>query len=595
MEVCTEEFSFDYDHAGRETSTSLKLFLASGKLGIDKNYLLDSRTYDEFGRVSRQILFDNKDQITTNYRADGKLSSTSGKIFSQAFYYDDAKPTPYGDQYFNGRISSVNTRQCDNSYRFYHQYDYANRLSSATMYDDNGNRYLRFKEEFGYDKMGNITSLYRTTPKGDVNVLSLSYNGNQVQSTKDYSESRWPDEYEYLFCRWNNETNTYLYDKNGNESRNMARNMLHARYNNLNLPDSICFSGGNTLQISYLSDGRRLRTTSKTYRTALAIPLDNVLILSDPSAVHEEIQDGNLLFRDGCLSELRIPGGYISLRNDTTKRSHVKPYYYIKDYWGSVRATCDGETGDILQSLEYFPSAAIFRRSGYGFQNRRFCGKEELAMHGFDMYDSQARLQYTRIPRFSTMDPLMERYYHLSPYTYCANNPIKYVDPDGRKIVIGNIMGRIAAFFGVDNFESQVQNQLEQLKETDKDIKDMIDKMENSELTVKIVPTNNRKETYRNATEKNYPNAEVKQGSTIYYNMNSKSNHLGSRPAIIGLAHELGHADDFINGRGVNWNNKAKDTERKAARQQAESHAINIENKVRKALNEPLRPLDYFK
>ena len=106
------------------------------------------------------------------------------------------------------------------------------------MYNYEGNKYLRFKEEFGYDKMGNITSLYRTTPKGDVNVLSLSYNGNQIVSTEDYSESRWPDEYDFMFCRWSKETNAYLYDENGNESRNIARDMLHARYNNLNLPRS---------------------------------------------------------------------------------------------------------------------------------------------------------------------------------------------------------------------------------------------------------------------------------------------------------------------------------------------------------------------
>ena len=198
MEVCTEELSFEYDHAGREVSSSLELFLASGKLGINKSYSLQNRNYDEFGRISHQDLFNNKDQITTTYRIDGKLNSTSGNIFSQVFYYDEAKPTPYGDQYFNGRISSIATRQCDNSYRIYHQYDYAGRLSSAMMYNYEGNKYLRFKEEFGYDKMGNITSLYRTTPKGDVNVLSLSYNGNQIVSTEDYSESRWPDEYDFM-------------------------------------------------------------------------------------------------------------------------------------------------------------------------------------------------------------------------------------------------------------------------------------------------------------------------------------------------------------------------------------------------------------
>ena len=196
---------------------------------------------------------------------------------------------------------------------------------------------------------------------------------------------------------------------------------------------------------------------------------------------------------------------------------------------------------------------------------------------------------------FTTRDPLCEEYYDISPYVYCANNPMRYVDPDGRKIVVGSFWGRVAAFFGADNFESQVQTQIEQLKETDEDVKNMIEDMEDSELEVKIVPTNNRKETSKNATEKNYPNAEVKQGSTIYYDVNSKSNHLGPRPPIIGLAHELGHADDYINGRGVNWNKKETTKEKKDAKQQAENHAIEIENKVRKAMGEPLRPLDYFK
>ena len=30
------------------------------------------------------------------------------------------------------------------------------------------------------------------------------------------------------------------------------------------------------------------------------------------------------------------------------------------------------------------------------------------------------------------MDPLCEKYYNISPYSYCAGNPIRYVDPDGR-------------------------------------------------------------------------------------------------------------------------------------------------------------------
>ena len=33
------------------------------------------------------------------------------------------------------------------------------------------------------------------------------------------------------------------------------------------------------------------------------------------------------------------------------------------------------------------------------------------------------------------MDPLCEKYYGISPYAYCGNNPMNVVDPDGKKVV----------------------------------------------------------------------------------------------------------------------------------------------------------------
>ena len=36
--------------------------------------------------------------------------------------------------------------------------------------------------------------------------------------------------------------------------------------------------------------------------------------------------------------------------------------------------------------------------------------------------------------RFSTEDPMAEKYYSISPYAYCANNPILFIDPDGMQL-----------------------------------------------------------------------------------------------------------------------------------------------------------------
>lgn len=46
--------------------------------------------------------------------------------------------------------------------------------------------------------------------------------------------------------------------------------------------------------------------------------------------------------------------------------------------------------------------------------------------------------------RFLSMDPLAEKYPWMSPYAYCMNNPIKYIDPDGRDIVITGVLSQEA-------------------------------------------------------------------------------------------------------------------------------------------------------
>jgi hypothetical protein len=53
-------------------------------------------------------------------------------------------------------------------------------------------------------------------------------------------------------------------------------------------------------------------------------------------------------------------------------------------------------------------------------------------MHGMGLYDFGARQLDEMVPGFLTVDPLCEKYYSVSPYVYCANNPMRYIDPDGR-------------------------------------------------------------------------------------------------------------------------------------------------------------------
>ncbi len=65
-------------------------------------------------------------------------------------------------------------------------------------------------------------------------------------------------------------------------------------------------------------------------------------------------------------------------------------------------------------------------------------------MHGYDTYDYGARGMYPALMRFTTPDPLAGRYYSVSPYAYCGDNPVMFVDPDGRDpIYAKNFWGKV--------------------------------------------------------------------------------------------------------------------------------------------------------
>lgn len=84
---------------------------------------------------------------------------------------------------------------------------------------------------------------------------------------------------------------------------------------------------------------------------------------------------------------------------------------------------------------DYYPFGTPFSSRLYaiksGYQPFKYNGKEFDMMHGLNTYDYGARQYYPLLARWDRVDPLCEKYYNVSPYAYCHNNPINRIDPDG--------------------------------------------------------------------------------------------------------------------------------------------------------------------
>ena len=132
--------------------------------------------------------------------------------------------------------------------------------------------------------------------------------------------------------------------------------------------------------------------------------------------------------------------------------------YYHRDHLGNTCAVWNATADSVVQRTLYYAGGMPMAGStGQPYQPYKYNGKEFVTAYGYDEYDSQARWYYPAVMRTTTIDPLSEKYYATSPYVWCANNSVKYVDLDGREIVIGRWYGRILALMGIKNFEYKVQ------------------------------------------------------------------------------------------------------------------------------------------
>ena len=202
-------------------------------------------------------------------------------------------------------------------------------------------------------------------------------------------------------------------------TKDLNSNITSIQYNCLNLPSRIYFTNRHIMDYVYNADGELLQMSARALHQLPRPRLDTKYYV------------GNVVYFLGKLS-LLTDEGYVTFASSGTPTYH----YYLKDHLGNVRVVFK-QTGTVEQRNDYYPSGALMATStGGSVQPYKYNGKELERMNGLDLYDYGARWMDAALGRFTTMDPLCEKYYGISPYAYCAGNPVNLVDPDGRDIVL---------------------------------------------------------------------------------------------------------------------------------------------------------------
>lgn len=443
-----ELYTYDYDHARR-------LLKTSHKLGSNAEVILSENTFNDLGQLATTQRHGRSDLTTTyTYNVRSWLKSVStGDLFTQALYYNESYGGGTGR--YNGNISAMSWKASgDEGLRGYaFGYDRLSRLTAAN-YLLNGSVNTNYNTSYSYDKHGNLKTLmrYGKTGSNDYGVmdnLTYTYKGNQLYNVSDsgtdplYSGA-------FNFVDGNKgSSQEYKYDSNGNMQEDSNKKITKIQYNPLNLPLALQFTNGNRTDYLYDSDGIKHRVTYSTAVNNVSVPMGEIRPLSsdEVSTTHTVDYCGNVIYEGGNLSKILTEVGYITL-SGTSPTYH----YYLKDHQGNNRVVTywDGSKWVIEQVNHYYPFGGLFAEGTSGSsQPYKYNGKELDRTHGLDWYDYSARHYDAALGRFTTMDPLAEKYFSFGSYTYCINNPIKYVDPTGQ--FASPIYGKDGKLLGTDD------------------------------------------------------------------------------------------------------------------------------------------------
>lgn len=267
-------------------------------------------------------------------------------------------------------------------------------------------------EMYGYDALNRLTSV----DYGDGQTQGYTFDpmGNRLTKTDNQN----PNE-TYVSNAANMTTSRnlspYTYDANGNTLTGGGRTNVWDSQNRL----YSCAYGVNTNLFTYGSDGLRRTSVTNGTRTDFALDGDTVV---------REMRDIN---SDGNLESIATYFNGMYKRDDTNGTVR----WYIYDGLGSVLAEVD-PSGNVTAGRKYDVYGLV--RSGQaGISKHKFVGKlGHVSEDETGLIYMRARYMDPVLGKFVSEDPALNG---CNWYAYCNDNPVNFVDENGKEISWTNI------------------------------------------------------------------------------------------------------------------------------------------------------------
>jgi RHS repeat-associated protein len=282
----------------------------------------------------------------------------------------------------NGNVAAItNNRDTTRSQSF--TYDALNRLFTAKTASTSGTKC--WDEQFGYDPWANLLTISRISGYTCSNEELL----NVAATTK-------------------NQISGYTYDAAGN----LINDGLGHAYT-FSAENQLLTAGGVTY--TYDGDGKRAKKSNgKLYWYGMGSdPLTETDTAGTPSAEY-------ISFGGKRIARIDLPSAAV--------------HYYFSDHLGSANVVTSN-IGVIQDESDYYPFGGERAITNSDPNNYKFTGKERDSESGLDNFG--ARYNSSAMGRFMSPDPKHVSAHLSDPqsfdrYAYARNNPLLYIDPDGK-------------------------------------------------------------------------------------------------------------------------------------------------------------------